>query len=84
MEVVLQSVTECKDESSNVQQWLTGGIVTVEELLLVTSQWAEWLVGRGGTLRQRLVEVNDLGESLGLRVGAEVLCRGDLWRDQGG
>jgi hypothetical protein len=73
VEVVLQGVTKHQNETSQVQQWLTSGVVTIKELGLVTTNQTRRLDGRGWTLWQGLVELNDRGQSLSSWVGTDVL-----------
>lgn len=72
--LVFPSVTSKNDENSEVNQRLTGGVVTVKVSSLVLAPWSGWLLGsRSWTGWQLLVEGNHLGHSLGVRVGANVL-----------
>lgn len=73
VEVVLQGVTKHQDESSQVNQWLTGSVVTVKELSLVTTNQTCWLDSWGWTLWQSLVELNNRSQSLSSWVGADGL-----------
>lgn len=73
VEVVLQGVTKDQDESSQVNQWLTGSVVTVKELSFVTTNQTGWLDGWGWTLWQSLVELNNRSQSLSSWVGTDGL-----------
>lgn len=84
VEVVLEGVAKHEDEACEVQQRLSSSVVAVEELGLVTADKASWLDGWRWSLWECLVELDDGGQSLGGRVGADVVRGGDLRRDQGG
>jgi hypothetical protein len=73
VEVILQGVTKHQNETSQVQQWLTSGVVTVKELGFVTTNQTRRLDGWGWALWQGLVELNDRGQSLSSWVGTDVL-----------
>lgn len=72
--LVFPDVTSDEHKSSKVHQWLTRCILAVEVGGLVLTPWSSWLLGcRSSTSWQLLVEGNNLGHSLGVRVGADVL-----------
>lgn len=72
--VVFPSVAEKDDSNSQVDQWLARSVVTVKVSGLVLAPWGGWLLGSWSwTSWQLLVERNNLGHSLGVRVGTDVL-----------
>lgn len=73
MEVVLQRVATNQDSQSQVQDWLTSGVVTVEVFSLVTSEQTSWGNFWGFSLRQSLVERHHIAHTLSIWVGAQVL-----------
>lgn len=56
-----------------MQQWLATSVVAIKVLGFVLANWAGWLIGRGWTLWQRLVKLNDLRDTLSVWSRAQVL-----------
>lgn len=88
--LVLPGVTQNDDENGKVDQWLTRCIVSVKVGGLVLAPWGDWLLCSWcWTSWQLLVERDNLGHSLGIRVGSKVLevsiqmkVRGNRCRDK--
>lgn len=88
--LVLPGVTQNDDENGKVDQWLTRCIVSVKVGGLVLAPWGDWLLcSWSRTSWQLLVERDNLGHSLGVRVGSKVLevsiqmkVRGNRCRDK--